>query len=88
MIEEIKKMLKPKTVKVLKELLSQCPDDALVSFIVPSNSKNELNENAWVASYRDGSKVNGFCIEGKVKAIEIPLKWDNYLNPFTSEIRN
>lgn len=83
MIESIKKMLEPKTVKALKELLSQYSDDALVSFIVPSNSDNQIDDNAWMASYRR-DEANEFRTDGKVKAIEIPLYWDKDEGPFDS----
>lgn len=83
MIEEVKKMLEPKSVKALKELLSQYPDDALVSFIVPSNDGNQIDDNAWTASYRK-DEANEFRTEGEVKAIEIPLYWDKDEGPFDS----
>lgn len=82
MIESIKKMLEPKTVGSLIKLLKQYPKDALVSFLVPNNSNNDLNNGIWMASYRGDPKANEFYVEGKIKAIEVPLMWDKDEGPF------
>lgn len=83
-ISEIKRLLEPKTVGALMQFLSHYPDDALVSFIAPSNSDNEIDDNCWMASISDTSKTNEFSVEGKVTAIEIPLKWDKDEGPYDS----